>query len=175
MQKVCIKLDDNFASIKKILQRTILEKKAKICFSYISDFKSAKILRDCINEICNLLWIDSTSKTRLILVIDELNNNAMEYGSLSWEINNMTFSFDKNWDGLFVKVEVEDTWNGAENKKAKDMEIIREENKKRDFSYHKSIRWRGLGLITEKIVDRLYFKDSVSWGLIVWIEKEIKK
>ncbi|MDD3646151.1 MAG: ATP-binding protein [Candidatus Gracilibacteria bacterium] len=175
MQEVCIKLDDNFVSIKKILQKISLEEKAEICFSYISDFRSAKILRDCVNEICNLLGVDSTPKNRLILVIDELNNNAMEYGSLFGETNNMYFCFDKNIDSLLIKVEVEDTGNGYETKKAKDMEIIREENKKRNFSYHKSIRGRGLGLITEKIVDRLYFKDSASGGLIVGIEMKIKK
>jgi len=48
---------------------------------YNSDFKNAKKLREIVDIICIMYDIDAKWKTRLILICDELNNNAIEYGS----------------------------------------------------------------------------------------------
>jgi hypothetical protein len=47
------------------------------------------------------------------------------------------------------------------------MENLKQEKKQLGFEGHHSIRGRGLFLITEKIVDNLYFKDATDGGLIV--------
>jgi hypothetical protein len=51
----------------------------KVCFNYVSNFENTKTLRDMFSEICNIYNIDEMWKNRLVLVIDELNNNAIEY------------------------------------------------------------------------------------------------
>ena len=42
----------------------------KICFSYVSDFRSTKIIRKSIEEICDILKIDFKCKNRLVLIVD---------------------------------------------------------------------------------------------------------
>jgi hypothetical protein len=53
------------------------------------------------------------------------------------------------------------------------METLRAHQLKLWYWHHESIRWRGLFMITFKSVDRLYFKDTKNWWLIVWIKKNI--
>jgi hypothetical protein len=53
------------------------------------------------------------------------------------------------------------------------MEVMKIEKDRIWFDKHHGIRGRWLFLITQKIVDTLYFKDSEKWGLIVGIEKTI--
>jgi hypothetical protein len=55
-----------------------------------------------------------------------------------------------------------------------EMETLRAHQLKLWYGNHESIRWRGLFMIIVKSVDRLYFKDTKTWGLIVWIKKNIK-
>ena len=108
------------------------------------------------------------------MIIDELNNNAIEYGSLNWEINKMYFTSNFDNNTVTLDIRVEDTGNWAWNKKAKDMEDLKEQKHKKDHDYNKSIRWRWLFLITDRVVDKLYFEDSSSWGMRVWVKKQIK-
>ena len=175
MQEICIKLDTNFENIKAILSKLSKENKLEICISYVSSFKSAKNLRKLISELCDNYSIESTDKSRMILVIDELSNNAIEYWSLEGEINNIYLKINKGEKGLDVSVEVEDTGNWNNAKTVKEMEKLKENKKKESLEIIKSIRWRGLFIIIEKIVDNLYFKDSDNWWLIVWIRKFINK
>lgn len=175
MRKNCIKLWDDFGDIKALLHKSIIPyEKSEICFCYVSDFKSAKIIRKSIEEICDILDLDFREKNRLVLIIDELNNNAIEYGSLNWEINKMYFTSNFDNNTVTLDIRVEDTGNWAWNKKAKDMEDLKEQKHKKDHDYNKSIRWRWLFLITDRVVDKLYFEDSSSWGMIVWVKKQIK-
>jgi two-component sensor histidine kinase len=58
-----------------------------ICISYVSEFSSAKVLREFIDEICTLYNISMKWRTRLVLIVDELNNNAIEYGSKKGDTN----------------------------------------------------------------------------------------
>ena len=149
--------------------------KLEICLSYVSSFKSAKSLRKFISELCDKYSIESTDKSRMILVVDELNNNAIEYWSLEGEFNKMYLKINKEEKGIEILVEVEDTGNWKYAKTVKEMEKLKEYKKRESLDSIKSIRWRGLFLIIEKIVDDLYFKDSINWWLIVWIKKFINK
>jgi len=55
-------------------------------------------------DVCGL---DDRWRRRIVLIVDELNNNAIEYGSKKGDINKMRFFFEKNTKGL-LSIEVED-------------------------------------------------------------------
>jgi anti-sigma regulatory factor (Ser/Thr protein kinase) len=94
-----------------LLKPFLTEKGISLSCFYDSDFKSAKILRDYIEKICETLKIENKWKSRLILITDEINNNAIEYGSLQGERNSMTIEIQKGASSCEVKIEVEDTGN----------------------------------------------------------------
>jgi hypothetical protein len=120
------------------------------------------------------LWIDKTWKSRLILITDELNNNAIEYWSSKWDNNKLTVIFYIKNNSIDLFLEVEDTWRWKLHKTSKEMILLRNKKKLNWFFKNNWIRWRWLFMIIEKIVDKLYFKDSEKGGLIVWINKKIK-
>jgi len=146
----------------------------EVSISYTSSFKSAKLLRDIVDQICKKVGINPKWRTRLVLIIDELNNNAIEYGSISWEKNLFFLSLKKDASGNYiVESRVSDTWNWPRAKSAEEMESIREKNNNKDFSSHTSIRWRGLFLIISQLVDTIYFKDNAAKWLTVGIKKTL--
>lgn len=148
----------------------------RIGIKYKSDFQSAKVLRDFVVEVSNHFGITNTWKSRLVLIADELNNNAMEYGSKQWDTNIMRIKVKvDDGQGIAVKIEVEDSWKGKKSKNSRQMEELRGSKEWYDFGVHNSIRWRGLFLIISKLVEELYFRDSIKGGLIVWIKKNIQK
>lgn len=160
--------------MESFISEKIFDKSIDIEFIYNSDFKNAKILRDFINIICSKLWFPKKDISRFILIIDELNNNAIEYWTeLNWE-NKIRIKTSRNWESIDVIIEVEDTGKWNKHKSALEMETLRAHQLKLWYGNHESIRWRGLFMIIVKSVDRLYFKDTVTWGLIVWIKKNIK-
>lgn len=144
-----------------------------LSFLFVSDFKSAKKLRDIIIVLFEALWLDSIWKSRFTLIADELNNNSIEYWSKYWELNCMKVFLRKEDDKVFINLEVEDTWNWSCSKTSKEMEDLRYKRLEKWFDNHDSIRWRWLFLIITKLVDELYFKDSDKGWLIVWINKVI--
>ena len=174
MQEIRINPEESQQEDKKgLIESFLTEKWLELSFLYTSDFKSAKILRDYIQMICETLKIENKWKSRLILITDELNNNAIEYGSLSWENNTMRISIKKENTYILLSIEVEDTGKWSSSKKAEDMEKLRTEKVNSWFKNHASIRGRWLFMIITNLVDRLYFKDSEAGGLIVWIEKKL--
>ena len=68
---------------------------------YSSDYKNAKILRDIVDNLCMIFQIPSKWRTRFVLICDELNNNAIEYGSKVNEINTLNLCFT-NTDSLIT-------------------------------------------------------------------------
>jgi len=174
MKEIYIEADTNFNDLKKELIEIKQDTGLEIWFNYISDFKGAKILRDIISEICSLYNISDNFMSRLILLVDELNNNAIEYGSLNLDTNIMYVKIDKTKDLINIKIEVTDSWKWKSAKHAIDMEEIRKQRLEVWFNNHSSIRWRWLFMIIEKIADKLYFKDAIKWWLTVWIEKTLK-
>lgn len=152
----------------------INNKEIDIEFIYNADFKNAKILRDFIEIICNNLWFPHRDVSRFILIVDELNNNAIEYWTLDWFENKLRIK--TNWDSksVDINIEVEDFWNWEKHKNALEMETLRAHQLKLWYGNHESIRWRWLFMITVKSVDRLYFRDTEKGGLIVWIKKNVE-
>ena len=86
----------------------------------------------------------------------------------------MNFKLSANWVwGLEVDTCVVDTGRWEHAKQAKDMLELKKQNEDKDFSMHKSIRWRGLFLIIYHLVDELYFNDADTGWLIVWARKTL--
>ena len=172
-----IKIDSNFKmSREEFLDvlNSIPKDSFEICFKYKSDFWNTKIIRDFVEFIFDFFNFPDIWKTRFILIVDELNNNAIEYWTRSWQFNELRIFIKETWIKNYkVKIEVEDTWEWVANKTASEMCKLAEKKKKRWFDNYHSIRWRGLFLIIDRMVDKLYFKDSKKWWLIVWLKKEI--
>ncbi|MDD5213266.1 MAG: ATP-binding protein [Candidatus Gracilibacteria bacterium] len=142
-------------------------------FHYKSDFTNTKVLRDFIDTIFVIFNIKDLWKSRFVLISDELNNNAIEYGTKSGDLNKMRLLVSKNDLGILINLEVIDSGNGEKSKNSKEMEDLRLERLDRGFDNHRGIRGRGLFQIIHKIVDDLYFKDSSPIGLIVGVHKQL--
>lgn len=142
-------------------------------FHYNSKFENAKILRDFIDVIFTKIDINPIQISRIILLSDELNNNAIEYGSLKGDNNIMRVKVIKKDNKIKINIEVEDSWKWLKHLTASAMEDNKKKIIKEGFKNHKSIRWRWLFMIILKIVDNLYFKDSSNGGLVVWFDKEL--
>ncbi len=176
MQEICIKITDVFSpELRKKLNQLCIENKLEVSFKYVSDFRSTGLLRNYISELCSMCKLDKTWISRITLLTDELNNNAIEYWSLEWEENIMIFKLKDLGNSIFLEILVEDTWNGIWHKTAKQMNELKQQKNKDWFKWYMWIRWRWLFLITEKMVDELIFEDNKNGWLTVKIRKTIKK
>lgn len=159
---------------KRIIKDFIVQDTLFVEFIYNSDFIFTKDLRDFIWIALNIFKVPEKNISRIIIVADELNNNAIEHWSdKNWE-NKLRLKIEKNNNELFLNIEVEDNWKWKDAVKAIDMETMRAHKLKRWYWNHNSIRGRWLFLITVHIVDRLYFKNSKNGWLIVWVKKQFK-
>ena len=173
MNKLNINKIDHSFDKEKFINECIIEWNLDIEFRYLSCFNNTKLLRDYISIICKKFDLSSRDTWRFILVTDEMNNNAIEYWSNSSDDNYIRIKMKKKENIVSICIEVEDAWTWKHHKTAEDMEKIRNKKLKTWFIKYHSIRWRGLFMIIVNIVNNLYFLDSESWWLIVWVEKEI--
>ena len=97
-------------------------------------------------------------------VVDELTNNAIEFGSAPGKDIRLTFISQKN---QYVEVYVEDTGTGPQKRKAEDIQKIVEENMKTDPASFTSVRGRGLAQIVASWTDVLDFKNNNQGGITV--------
>ena len=97
-------------------------------------------------------------------VVDELTNNAIEFGSAPGKDVTLTFISQKN---EYVEVYVSDTGTGPRKMKAQEIEEIVEKNKKTDPASFTSVRGRGLAQIVATWTDVLDFKDNDKGGITV--------
>lgn len=162
---------DNAKIIEELFNGWFLD----VSFKYKSNYKNTKKLRDFVETICNFLELSDKMKTRMVLISDELNNNAIEYWSNKNWINYLRIKAEEKENSIDFNLEVEDNWKWKKHKTALDMETLRAHQLKLWYFNHDSIRGRWLFLITVKVVDRLYFKNSNEWWLIVWVKTKIKK
>lgn len=144
-----------------------------ITFHYKSNFLNTKYLRDYLVSLLDVFQIENIWKNRFVLIIDELNNNAIEYGSHENDINSMHIIITQSENNLDITMEVCDSGKWEKHKTAQEMEDLRTQRLETWFDNHKSIRGRGLFLIITKLVDKLYFEDSAWNGLIVGIHKKL--
>ncbi len=170
-----ISLDD---IINKLEEETFISslfdgKNISIAVQYESKFPNAKVLREFVDEIAKHANIEPKWRTRLVLIVDELNNNAIEYGSKENDTNILKIEMTSLWDNLDVVISVTDAGTWAHCKSAQDMRELQRQHLDKDYSNHHSIRWRWLFLIISQLVDTLDFADEESGGLIVKFVKKL--
>jgi anti-sigma regulatory factor (Ser/Thr protein kinase) len=77
-----------------------------------ADFSQSKIIRDIVGMIFDAHGIGSPWKGRLILITDELINNAIEHGSAPGDLDSCIIQASRQEDGSFsLVIEVHDTGN----------------------------------------------------------------
>jgi len=104
-------------------------------------------------------------------VVDELINNAIEFGSATGKNITITFVSTK---GKSIEVFVEDTGTGKTQKTAAEMMQYIENNRDIDPATIKTIRGRGLSQIVSKWADAIDFKDNPGGGLTAHVIKHFK-
>ena len=101
-------------------------------------------------------------------VVDELTNNAIEFGSAPGEDIKITFISVKN---RYIEVFVEDTGTGSIKKTAADMTAFVQKQRNLDPSKITTLRGRGLAQIVANWTDSLEFKDNEKGGITVHVMK----
>lgn len=144
-----------------------------ICVSYSSDFLNTRKIRELVDRLCVSHSVSPKWRARLVLIVDELNNNAIEYGSIPWDVNTFRFTMSYECGVQKVIILVSDTGNGHDSKGAMEMKEIQEKFTHINYAKHDSIRGRGLFLIINHLVDSLEFLDSESGWLTVKVEKKL--
>lgn len=100
-------------------------------------------------------------------IVDELCNNAIEYGSSAGKDITITFMSTPHDS---IEIYVRDTGTGKNKVKAEDLKKIVEERRSSGY-VNTGIRGRGLSKIVAEWTDELEFKDVPEGGIEVRIKK----
>ena len=103
-------------------------------------------------------------------VVDELCNNAIEYGSQPGSEIGITFIYEKE---NYLDIIVEDTGTGKNKIKAQDLQKLFNSRKEVGYVFS-GIRGRGLVKIVGEWSDELTFIDRPEGGLSVKVRKYLK-
>ena len=103
-------------------------------------------------------------------VVDELCNNAIEFGSSKDAEIRVTFNHIKE---QYLEVTVEDTGTASSKTTAAEMKKMLEKRMKPEYKFT-GIRGRGLPKIISAWTDELEFIDKEGGGLIVRVRKYLK-
>lgn len=167
-----------YAQALKKLQDTYPDlSHVELVIDFSADHAQSKIIRDFVANIFEYNDVRTPWWGRFTLITDELINNAIEHGSSNGDIDSCLIEAwrDEEWS-FYINLEVHDTGTGKDAKTAEEMEVVKNKHKNEDNNWvYMQKRGRGLFHITEKLVDRLEFKESSKWGLAVRIEKAIPK
>jgi len=126
-------------------------------------------LRDfTMNIVRNMTGFSEQWAFRFQSVVDELVNNAIEFGSAPGTDVKITFLSQK---GKNIEIFVEDTGTGPNKKTAMEMASYVEERKYMDPTKITTIRGRGLSQIVANWTDLLEFKNNPNGGLTVHVAK----
>lgn len=101
-------------------------------------------------------------------VVDELTNNAIEFGSAAGENITITFVSVKS---KYIEVYVQDTGTGPKKMSAADMMQYLETHKNIDPTTITTIRGRGLSQIVANWADKVEFSDNENGGLTAHVVK----
>lgn len=123
------------------------------------------------NMVQNMTGFSEQWAFRFQSVVDELCNNAIEFGSRPGENIEVTFISIK---GKQLEILVKDTGTGPSRKTAADMAKIVAERKATDPT-KMGIRGRGLAQIVSSWTDSMEFIDNETGGLTVHVAKRIEK
>lgn len=103
-------------------------------------------------------------------VVDELCNNAIEYGSTPGSEIRLIISYTKD---DFLEITVEDTGTGKNKMNAAAMQKLFDDRKLPGYVFS-GIRGRGLVKIVGEWSDEIHFKDRPEGGLAISVKKYLK-
>lgn len=103
-------------------------------------------------------------------VVDELCNNAIEYGSAPGSEIRLIISYTKD---DFLEITVEDTGTGKNKMNAAAMQKLFDDRKLPGYVFS-GIRGRGLVKIVGEWSDEIHFKDRPEGGLAISVKKYLK-
>ena len=129
-------------------------------------------LRDfTMNIVRNVTGFSEQWAYRFQSVIDELVNNAIEFGSAPGQDVKITFVSLK---GKSIEILVEDSGTGPSKKSAQDLVKLVEERRHLNPLQMTSIRGRGLAQIVANWTDVLEFKNNAEGGMVVHVIKYLE-
>lgn len=124
-----------------------------------------------LNIIKNTTNFEEKWAFRFQSVVDELCNNAIEYGSSAGSEIRISFLYAKD---DYLQIEVEDTGTGKNPINAAQLQKIFEERKAPGYQFS-GIRGRGLVKIVGEWTDEINFVDRNEGGIKVVVKKFIKE
>jgi anti-sigma regulatory factor (Ser/Thr protein kinase) len=149
--------------------KTAVDKAVKISITIPTNAYFMSGLRDfTMNVVRNMTGFSQQWSFRMQSVVDELVNNAIEYGSAPGKDVKITFLSNTGKD---IEIFVEDTGTGPKKKTAQEMTSYVEEKKYMDPTKITSLRGRGLSQIVANWTDVLEFKDNSNGGLTIHVTK----
>lgn len=123
-----------------------------------------------LNMIKNTTNFEEKWAFRFQSVVDELCNNAIEYGSSPGSEIRVAFLYTKD---QYLEIEVEDTGTGKNKIKAKDLEKLFHDRQAPGYAFT-GIRGRGLVKIVGEWTDEIKFEDRKEGGIKVTVRKFLK-
>jgi anti-sigma regulatory factor (Ser/Thr protein kinase) len=162
--------DDSVATKSKPMP--MVEAPIKITITIPTNAYFMSGLRDfTMNIVRNMTGFSEQWAYRFQSVIDELVNNAIEFGSAPGQDVKITFLSLK---GKSIDIFVEDTGTGPAKKTAEELVRLVEDRRHVNPLQLTSIRGRGLAQIVANWTDVLEFKNSPEGGMIVHVMKAIE-
>jgi len=123
-----------------------------------------------LNLIKNITEFNEQWAFRFQSIVDELCNNAIEYGSSTGE--NITLKFINN-SKKSIEIIVEDTGTGKNKTTAEELTALVKERSNPNY-IHTGIRGRGLSKIVAQWTDELTFQNTETGGIKVHIKKYLQ-
>jgi len=153
-------------------QRNMSEnKKTKITITIPTDAYFMSGIRDfTLTMIKNTTNFPEKWAFRFQSVVDELCNNAIEYGSTPGSEIRVTFTHKKD---DYLEIQVEDTGTGKNKITAEQLQKLFEERKAPGYQFT-GIRGRGLVKIIGEWTDEIHFEDRPEGGIKVSVKKFLK-
>ena len=152
--------------------QTMAEAPIKISVTIPTNAYFMSGLRDfTMNIVRNVTGFSEQWAYRFQSVVDELVNNAIEFGSAPGKDVKITFVSQK---GKSIEILVEDTGTGTNKKTAEELVKLVEDRRHLNPLQLTSIRGRGLAQIVANWTDVLEFKNNAEGGMIVHVIKYLE-
>jgi len=147
------------------------QKETKITITLPTSAYFMSGIRDfTLNMIKNTTNFPEKWAFRFQSVVDELCNNAIEYGSSPGSEIRITFIHKKD---EYLEISVEDTGSGTNKINAEQIQKLYLSRKEPGYVFT-GIRGRGLAKIVGEWTDEIHFTDREEGGLRITVKKHLK-
>lgn len=143
-------------------------KKQKIELIVPAAFQFSSLVREVAGSICVLTGLADEWSGRLKLVMDEIFNNAVEYGSDETSQVYVTFFFDESE----ISFQIEDEGKGPKKVYPLELSAVVKKNLE-ELEHSEKDGGRGLALISRLWADQLRMENSPRGGLLIGFKKTI--